>query len=210
MLGRDLTLAAVVLLVTSCETGGPRAKPTPETSPPPELPIEEQVKILAGKSRPGPRHAALAPLAGTWDVVVSNLSSEGHETELFPGRATLSSILGGRFLRWEESIDFKGTPATTTGFLGFDSRLDEYELLMISDLAQGMEVSRGNGDLAGSGLVLTLEQLDPRTGTRVRSRSRIRILAADHFVLEQLEPDASGGERAGRVWHHRRAPPSTR
>jgi hypothetical protein len=202
----------IVLLLAACETGGRPPPPAAATVSPvaDPVPLEEQVKGLASQSRPGARHAALGPLAGTWDVVLSDIGADQRETERFRGNATLAWILGGRFLRWDVAVDFGGVPGTTTGFLGFDSRLDEYELLMISDLAQGMAVAHGTGELAAQGLVFTVEQLDPRSGGRARSRSRLRLLAGDHFILQQLEPDSpgagsGGGEHVTRVWHYRRA-----
>ena len=209
--------AALALLLAACETGGrpPSSAGAAAAAVADPVPLDEQVKALSTQSRPGPKHAALGPLAGTWDVVLSDIGADQKETERFRGSATLAWMLGGRFLRWDVSVDFGAMPGTTTGFLGFDSRLDEYELLMISDLAQGMAVARGTGELAGAGLVFTVEQLDPRSGARARSRSRLRLLAADHFILQQLEPDApnsgsGGGEHATRVWHYRRAHATTR
>jgi hypothetical protein len=205
-------VAALALILAACETGG-RPPSSPGTPPAASaaipVPLDEQVKELSTQSRPGAKHAALGPLAGTWDVVLSDIGADQKETERFRGNATLAWILGGRFLRWDVTVDFGGMPGTTTGFLGFDSRFDEYELLMISDLAQGMTVAHGSGELGGAGLVFTVEQLDPRSGARARSRSRLRLLAADHFILQQLEPDSpntgsGGGEHATRVWHYRR------
>jgi hypothetical protein len=204
----------LALFLVACETGGRPPAPSagaaaaaPAANP---IPIEEQVKALAAQSRPGAKHAELGPLAGSWDVVLSDVGADQKEIERCRGGATLAWILGGRFLHWDVAVDFNGVEGTTTGYLGFDSRLDEYELLMISDLAQGMAVAHGTGDLAAQGLVFTVEQLDPRSGARARSRSRLRLLAPDHFTLQQLEPDspgagAGGGEHATRVWHYRRA-----
>jgi hypothetical protein len=209
------TLASALLLalvLAACETGGrpPSSGAAAAAATAAPVPLEDQVRALSTESRPGPKHAAIGPLAGTWDVVLSDVGADQKETERFRGTATLAWILGGRFLKWDVAVDFGGVPGTTTGFLGFDARLDEYELLMISDLAQGMAVAHGTGELAAQGLVFTVEQLDPRSGARARSRSRLRLLAGDHFILQQLEPDSpaagsGGGEHATRVWHYRRA-----
>ncbi len=199
--------AAALLFLAACETGGPRPRPGVPVgagSQPPAPALEAQVRELAVASRPGTRHAALAPLAGEWDVDLSLVSAAGAEAEPFHGRATLAWILGARYLTWEATIDFAGVAGTTTGFLGYDSARAEYELMMISDLSQSMEVAHGTGELQGPGLVFTLERSDPRTATTVRARSRIRLLASDHFVLEQLEPNADGTEHATRIWHYRK------
>lgn len=206
-MSRTVLAALALILIAACESGGRAPRPAADpVAALPTPPLEDQVKVMSAHSRPGARHNALAPLAGSWEVRLAEVAVDGLETDLAHGSATLAWILGGRFLRWDVTVDFKGFPGTTTGFLGFDSRLEEYELLMISDLAQNMAVASGTGDVAGGGLVFTVDQLDPRSGARARSRSRIRLLAPDHFVLQQLEPDGSGGDRPTRVWHYRRAP----
>lgn len=197
------------LVLAACESGGTHPLPGVPVAPTPAATaaaLDAQVRQLALASRPGTRHAALAPLAGEWDVALSLISAAGDEAEPYRGHATLGWILGGRYMHWEATIDFAGTSGTTTGYLGFDTGRAEYELMMISDLSQAMEVAHGTGDLQGPGLVFTLERADPRSGSTVRARSRIRLLAADHFVLEQLEPGADGVDRTTRVWHYRKAP----
>lgn len=201
-------LVALLGLCAACETGGPRPAPdsasAADSSLPP-APLAEQVKKLSIATAPGSRHTALAPLEGEWSVVLSDVSPTGAETDAYQGQATLGWILGGRFLRWDASIDFGGASGKTTGFLGFDSLYAEYELMMISDLSQGMEVARGTGELSGPGILFTLDQLDPRTGTHVRARSRLRLIDHDRFVLEQLGASQGGDERVVRVSHYRRA-----
>jgi hypothetical protein len=199
--------SSLVLVCSACESG-PRSRP-PSIPPSaagsaPELPLPEQVERLAVASRPGPHHAALASLEGEWDVALSNVGAGTGVAETYAGHATLGRILGGRFLRWDASLAFGPSIGTTTGFLGYDSRYGSYEWVMISDLSQGMEVARGTGELDTSGVLFTLEQTDPRTGGRVRSSSRLRVLERDHFVLDQLEDGADGVERIVRVSHYRR------
>lgn len=201
-------LGALLGLCAACETGGPRRTPAAASaadSSLPPVPLAEQVKKLSVATAPGPRHTALFALEGEWSVVLSDVSPTGAETDAYRGQATLGWILGGRFLRWDASIDFGGASGKTTGFLGFDSLYSEYELMMISDLSQGMEVARGTGELSGPGILFTLDQVDPRTGTHVRARSRLRLIDHDQFVLEQLGGSQDGEERVVRVSHYRRA-----
>jgi len=206
-------LGSLGLIGIGCEAPAPAGRsplrglePAPESAP--ALSIEAQAKEFSVASRPGSGHQALEPLLGDWDVALSTIGADGAESEPYRGRAALAWTLGGRFLRWDASIAFGETPGTTTGYLGFNTRTREYQLMMISDLATGMEIARGGGDLRGSGIVLEIEQVDPASGARLVARSRLRSVSADHFVLEQLEPTPSGRDRVTRVWHYRRAAPT--
>lgn len=208
------TVFALAALASSCVGDAPTSRyraPAPAGAPPPAAPVlqlAEQARELSVTSRPGPSHAALDPLVGDWDVELATVSPTGGESEPFRGHATLAWTLGRRFLRWDATVEFGAVTGTTTGFLGFDERNRQYQLMMISDLATGMEIARGGGELRGAGLTFDLERVDPATGARLLARSRLRSIKADHFVLEQLETGLDGKERASRVWHYRKVAPT--
>jgi len=177
---------------------------------PPVLSVEAQAKEFSLASRPGPQHQLLDPLVGDWDVTLSTISQGGVESDPYRGHATLAWTLGRRFLRWDASVTFGEIVGTTTGFLGFNTRTGLYQLMMISDLATGMEIARGSGEIRAVGIVFELEQVDPASGARLVARSRLRIVSPDHFVLEQLEPSTGAKDRATRIWHYRRSEVPTR
>jgi len=193
-----LLIPLPLLLAGGClgPSGAGAREPAPAPAP---VPLPEQVRGLSLGSRPGPRHRVLEPLVGRWSVVI-----EADGGSAYRGEATIAWALGGRFLRWDVRMDFGGTPAATTVYVGYDDRTAEYRMLMISDLSTSMEVASGRGDLASSGLVFTLELPDPRSGLRLRARSRLKLLDADRFLLEQLETTAGGEERIARTSRYSR------
>jgi hypothetical protein len=166
--------------------------------------LEQQTVELERASRPGPEHRRLSALAGQWDVAMVSVDDHGQETELARGEGDLEWVLDGRFLRWSATLGIAGAPRTTTGFLGFDRRNREFELLMISNLATGMEVATGRGDPERGGLRFELEQFDPEFSTRIRAISVLRLLTKDHFALDQVATDANGRERVVQRHHYRR------
>ncbi|MFN0009085.1 MAG: DUF1579 family protein [Planctomycetota bacterium] len=203
----------LALLLVSCEAPDPSGRESSRGLEPPAgsaapLSIEAQAREYAVASRPGTAHQALEPLVGDWDVALSAIASDGTESDPYRGRATLAWTLGRRFLRWDASVSFGETLGTTTGFVGFNTRTREYQLMMVSDLATGMEIARGTGEIRGSGIVFEIEQVDPASGNRLIARSRLRTVSPDHFVLEQLEPTGSGRDRVTRLWNYRRAAPT--
>lgn len=177
----------------------------PQSVAPPAPPsLEVQTIELERASRAGPEHHRLSVLCGAWNVTMVAVDEHAAETEIARGEGELAWMLDGRFLHWTATLSIAGAPRTTTGFLGFNTRSKEYELLMISNLATGMQVASGRGDPERGGLRFTLEQLDPATGARIRATSLLRLLTKDHFALDQTANDASGVERVVQRHHYRR------
>lgn len=167
--------------------------------------LEQQAADAERASQPRAEHHALDPLAGSWSTSLVSVSPEGAESDPHPGSAQIRLVLGGRYLDWDATLEIGGVVHETTGFLGFDLNDGEYENLMISDLATGMSVAHGRGDIAGAGIKLVLEVADPSSGAIKRAQSTLRLVDKDHFVLEQLGIDAQGNERIVRRTHYRRA-----
>lgn len=200
---RNATFIALVVGsagLASCGATEPTRAAVPERAAP-TVSIEAQVDELVRASEPREGHRALDPLVGRWTVTLSDVHGGGRETELARGHATIAWVLDGRFLRWDAELEIAGQPRHTTGYLGFDKRGSVYELLMISNLATGMSVAQGSGDLARSGIRFQLEQADPSSGSILRMQSRLALMTPDHFALDQLADDG----RIVRRTHYRRA-----
>lgn len=198
-------LVALVSLVTACAAPDPtRVRREVDVRSLPPTTIEDQAAEAARRSQPRPEHRALAPLAGEWAVTVVDVDEHGGESGPHTGSARIEWVLGGRFLSWNAFLGIGGHDYATTGYLGFDVNSAEYQLLMISDLATGMGVARGRGDVSQRGIRLTLEVADPSNGAIRRAQSVLRVVDSDHFVLEQIGLDAAGVERVVRRTHYRR------
>lgn len=193
-----------IVLLCACATAAPERPQSQSVAPAPPLSLEAQTIELERGSRPGPEHHRLAALCGEWNVTMVSVDERGRETEIARGVGQLESILDGRFVRWSATLGIAGAPRTTMGFLGFDLRSKTYELLMISNLATGMEVARGQGDPERGGLRFTLEQVDPASGASIRAISVLRIVSKDHFALDQIANDSVGQERVVQRHHYRR------
>lgn len=200
--------ASSLLSLVACVASDPR--PTERIVPvrlPPPTTIDEQAREAAQNSRPRDEHRALTPLAGRWKTSVVQVDATGAESDPHEGSATIEWILGGRYLQWGAVLGIGGQDYATTGFLGFDANQSEYQMLMISDLATGMGVARGRGDVAERGIRLTLEVVDPSNGAIRRAQSVLRLVDANHFVLDQVGVDERGVERVVRRTHYRRFGP---
>jgi hypothetical protein len=166
--------------------------------------VEEQAREAERASRPRSEHRALEVLVGKWRTALVDVGVDGSESGSRGGSAVIEWVLGGRYLDWRATLELGGEVHETHGYLGYDLNQREYQMLMISDLASGMSVARGRGDLSGAGIKLVLEVVDPGSGAIRRAQSGLRVVGRDHFVLEQVGMDGEGNERIMRRTHYRR------
>lgn len=196
-----LALVLAACVSSGCQAADPRTAPRPVAASAP-VSLAEQVREAARASTPGARHRELEPLAGDWRVELADVAEDQSERSVAHGEGRLEWVHERRYLAWSARLEGAGT---TSGFLGFDLRLGQYQLLMISSLSTGMGVATGYGDLTGQGVRFTLESVDPASGQRARMSSVLRIVDANHFVLDAYGVDAAGRERVVRRTHYRRA-----
>ncbi len=185
---------ALFLCVTAACTSTP-PPPAPTSGPgraPQELTTAERIELARRVHQRGRGHERIDVLEGTWEVEVTSQDADGGNVRSAGwGVGKIEWTMGRRFLRWELELDVSGETHQVSGFFGYDVVLQEYQALWISELATGMSLARGGGDPEGRGIVL---QNRP-TGNEVSSaRSVLRVLDADHFVIESIGPDARGVE----------------
>ena len=186
------TLSLPITLLCLCTsqaascTGARRAS-QPVRAQPAAPPQELAQDILARQAsqRLDPAQVALEPLAGEWHVTVE---VPGRGSPIGRGEAHLSWVHAGLFLRWEVFLELDGQELELTGYLGHDRARDRYQALWLSDLASGMTLLEGRGDLAGSGLVLG------GVSAEAAGQSRMRLTDPDTLVVESFGLDA--GSRA--------------
>jgi hypothetical protein len=131
---------------------------------------------------------------------VTRIGPDGSEVPGGGGVTRITQLFEGRYQRWDSVIEIGGRKEETTGYLGYDRNAQEYQLSMITSFSSGMGIYRGQGDLSKEGIVFVFEQIDPRTGTHVRSRNRLKLLAPDHFVIEDVDEELVAHARS----HYRR------
>jgi Protein of unknown function (DUF1579) len=196
-----LASVLVLLVAAACESspaGQPR-KP-PQAVRPPEADLEQQVSAQEAASQPGPMHKKIEPLIGDWQTSVTRIAPNGTEVPGGSGVTRVRSLFGGRYQRWDAVMDIGGKSRETTGWLGYDRNVQEYQLSMITSFSSGMGIYRGQGDLAKDGIVFLFEQVDPRTGAHLRSRNRLKLVTNDYFVIEDVDEDLIAHARS----HYRR------
>ncbi len=197
---RAVLPSVLLLALAACQSSTPQKpkrlpavrQPTPD--------IEEEVSAREAKSRPGVMHKKLDPLIGDWQTSVTRLAPDGTEVPGGSGVTRITQLFGGRYQRWDAVMDIGGRSHETTGWLGYDLNALEYQLCIITSFSSGMGIYRGHGDLAKDGILFVLETIDQKTGVPMRSRNRLKLVTADHFVIEDVDEDMIAHARS----HYRR------
>jgi hypothetical protein len=120
---------------------------------------------------PGPEHAWMDPLAGSWDVAMRVWPGPGAEPFELPGMtAERELILGGRYLR-EVLKGGDGTPMreATMGYNRLDGR---FELVTVDSFEPGQMVYLGRGAEAAETVSLYGESTEAGMGAEPSGRKR--------------------------------------
>jgi len=96
-------------------------------------------------AKPGPEHAILARMAGTWKAVTRDFAAPG-KPRVSEGTATMTMILGGRFLMHEFSGTSHGKPFEGMGISGYDNVKQKYVDIWMDDMMTSISVMEGTYD----------------------------------------------------------------
>jgi hypothetical protein len=128
-------------------------EPTPEQ-------LREFIQRHGEAARPGPEHARLARMAGTWDVDLKMWPQPGAAPVDMRGTMEAHTILGGRFLVQAMNIADTDAAGEQMSIIGFDRRSDEYTLLGMDTSGTYWVTARGPADAGGNRAVLSGEDYD--------------------------------------------------
>jgi hypothetical protein len=95
-----------------------------------EAPMRTTAVVVA--PGPGPEHARLTAMSGTWDVELSFWFQPGRPAVVSKGVSTIRSLFDGSFI--EEKIDgvLNGVPFTTLAWTGYNTSTHQYEATRIA------------------------------------------------------------------------------
>jgi len=171
LLGCCLTLPAA-----AAETKAPAAKPAAPSE-------KEMMDAMIKLATPGPQHAALKALAGSWKAVVKNFPPAG-EPVVTEGTAEDSLILGGRFIREEFHGTFMGQPFEGYGLTGYDNAKKQYVSAWVDSMDTMISTQTGSMDKAGKTLTFHGTYDDPMTHKKMPSKMITKIVDDNSHVFE--------------------------
>jgi hypothetical protein len=133
-----------------------------------------QESASARLAAPGPEHAWLEPLVGTWDVQMRVFPAAGAEPIAAEGplRAERVWTLDGRYLREELRGTVFGRAAARDAIMGYN-RLDRrVELVTVDTFEPGQMIYVGRGDEGPGGFSLYGESVEAGLGADPTGRMR--------------------------------------
>ena len=121
------------------------AAPAVESGPAPVMPdmTPDQMEMMQAWQEymtPGPEHAELAEMVGTWNASITDYTMGEQK---YSGEATFEMILGGRYLKQTMQSEMMGMPWTGVGTTGFDNAAGEYISVWMDSMGTGISVMRG-------------------------------------------------------------------
>ncbi len=161
----------------------------------PEMSAEQQAMLAAyqAAATPGKAHAALAKMAGTYDLAIRSWNEPGGEPTLEPGTATRRMTLDGRVMVEETQSSMMGQPFTGVGMHGYDNVSGKHWSTWNDTMSTGLMVSQGTCDEAGS-CTFTGTWNDPVSGQPVTARMTSRWTSDSVEVFEMYGPGPDGKE----------------
>ena len=137
---------------------------------------------------PGPEHARLTALVGSWDVTLTVWQKAGEAPARSRGFAIVEPLFGGLFVQ-ERLEGLAGeVPFVELSWAGFDPASKRYQLTRIASGAAAMATSDGTFDERQGALVLE----GPAAIAGDRERRTMRQPSADERVVQCQRLPTSG------------------
>ena len=153
----------------------------------------EQWKALA---EPGPEHARLTKLVGTWNQDAAHWMYPGAEPNKWTSKGVNEAVLGGRFLTQHvtgafefagQTFDFEGM-----GLYGYDNLEQKHFYAWVDNMGTTLTIAEGGTDAAGN-IVYYGTMPDPAGGGSVKVKSVLRFDSESSYTFEMHfeQPDGS-------------------
>lgn len=181
---RSLVCGLTVAASSACQATPPETALSQAASP------EEFFQTLYELSQPGPEHARLAELVGTFDADVTVWTTPEDPPTRSKDRIENKWILGRRYVLGEYTGSFMDQPIEGLFILGFD-RSRELYFSTWADTTSTWFMPFSHGELRGDTLVLERDMYDPMLGGMTRVRERIVLETPDRhrYELSYTQPD---------------------
>lgn len=133
---------------------------------------------------PGPAHALMTELAGTWAVTTRLWMDPSEPPQVTRGQVVRTVILGGRVLHEDFRSEWEGQPFQGIGLRGYDNVTGRYWGTWTDNISTGVTVLFGQVNETGDVLVLEGQTPDPISGSVQPMRIEGRMDGPDREISE--------------------------
>lgn len=141
----------------------------------------------------GDAHAALAAMAGTYDLSIRSWDAPGAAPTVETGTATRSMVLGGRVMVEDVQSQMHGQAFTGHGMSGYDNVTGRHWSTWNDSMSTGLMVSEGDCDAKGA-CTFKGSWHDPVTKKEIKSRMTSKWTSPTVEVFEMHVPGPDGKE----------------
>ena len=182
-----------------------KAKPKAAAKPKKAAMSEEAMMALwHAASTPGPGHARLMPMVGTWRATTTFTMAPGAPPQVSSGTSVHRFVLGSRYL---EQV-YKGTamqmPFEGIGFTGYDNVQKRYVGAWMDTFGTGLMTSASNGHPTDDRIDMVAETIEP-SGKKKVFDTIIRIRDHAHHSYEMWTKDDNGKKYRAMIVEYERA-----
>ena len=156
----------------------------------------EEAAMMAAYQKagaPGEAHAALAKMAGTYDLSIRSWNAPGAPPTVETGTATRSMALGGRVMVEEVQSQMYGQPFTGHGMHGYDNITGKHWSTWNDSMSTGLMVSEGDCDAKGT-CTFTGSWNDAVTKKEIKARMTTKWIKPNVELFEMFAPGPDGKE----------------
>jgi hypothetical protein len=172
-----LGLAAVVITSAALSLAATQDAPSPE---------------MMARMAPGPMHAKLEPLIGSWKMTGKWRMTPDAPWEEFEADVERKWILGKRFIEETVTSEFMGQPFEGVGIVGYDNTREQFTMVWLENMATSTFVSTGK--LEGGNITFEGVNSDAWTGEKNKWGKSVVSLTPDNQTFKGYCKDESGKE----------------
>ncbi|MCC6677984.1 MAG: DUF1579 family protein [Phycisphaerales bacterium] len=158
---------------------------------------DPMMEAMMKAAQPGPEHAAMARIAGTWDAVVKMYEPGVDKPEESKGVMTNTLIHGGRYVQMNYKGEMMGGEFTGSGVWGYDNLTKKYFSTWCDNWSTGIMMMTGTYDAASKTYTSTGEMAMPMpdgTVMKMNQRETVKIVSDDKHIMEMYGPGPDGKE----------------
>jgi hypothetical protein len=169
----------------------PTAKQLPAAHPLAGMDLADQQEMMAKWAKAGEitaTHEWLHRMVGEWDIEQKVWMDQPGEPMVTTASATVTKVLGGRFIKQDFEGSFMGEPMSGLGLTGYDTTRKLFVGSWMDSFSTGMHTMTGSMHMDGEGMSLFGQMYDVATGEVGKmTRYDIRFIDSNTHVFSAYE-----------------------